>query len=113
MANPNPNPSTRFQKGDQRINRKGRPKTFDAFRELAQRVSHEAVPLKDKSGQPTGEYMTVVEARLRQWAQSKDPRLQIAFIEIAYGKVPQRQELTGKDGTPIEVIHVKPRSDDD
>jgi len=24
-----------------------------------------------------------------------------------------RQELTGKDGTPIEVIHVKPRSDDD
>lgn len=102
-----------FTKGDKRINRKGRPKSFDAMRALAQTVSHEAVPLKDKQGNPTGEQMTVIEAILRQWAQSKDPRLQIAFVEIAYGKVAQQHELTGKDGGAIEVIHVKPKAEDD
>lgn len=80
--------STSFQKGDKRINRKGRPRSFDALRELAQQVAHEAVPLKDKDGQPTGASMTVVEAILRQWAQSKNPQLQRAFIEVAFGKVP-------------------------
>ena len=92
-----------FTKGDPRINRKGRPKTFDAFRELAQAISHE---IALKQGEPliiNGHTVTVAEAILRQWAQSKDPRLQMAFIEMAYGKPPQRTEITGADGKPVET----------
>ena len=92
-----------FIKGDRRINRKGRPKTFDAFRELAQSISHE---IALKNGEPliiNGHTVTVAEAILRQWAQSKDPRLQMAFIEMAYGKPPQRTEITGADGKPVET----------
>jgi hypothetical protein len=36
----NPSPSKPFAKGDKRINRKGRPKTFDALRQLAQTIAH-------------------------------------------------------------------------
>lgn len=92
-----------FKKGDPRINRRGRPKNFDAFRSLAQQIAHEAAV---KNGEPLvidGHLVSVTEAILRTWAQSKDPRLQMAFIEIAYGKVPQRQELSGPDGNVIEV----------
>ena len=85
-----------FVKGDPRINRKGRPKTFDAFRELAQQVAHEAAL---KGGEPViidGHVATVAEMILRQWAQSRDARLQIAFIEMAFGKPSQKveQEIT-------------------
>ena len=95
--------ATSFKKGDPRINRKGRPKTFDAFRELAQAISHEVAL---KQGEPlviNGHTVTVAEAILRQWAQSKDPRLQMAFIEMAYGKPPQRTEITGAEGKPMET----------
>lgn len=68
-----------FVKGDKRINRKGRPKTFDALRALAQQIAHEETNIQG---------VTVVEAILRQWAQSKNPQLQRQFIEVAYGKVP-------------------------
>ena len=87
-----------FVKGDPRINRKGRPKSFDALRELAQQIAHEPVMIGDKK-------ITVTEAILRQWAQSKNPQLQKGFLEIAYGKVPddvnvkvdQRIEVEGVD----------------
>ena len=95
-----------FIKGDPRINRKGRPKTFDAFRELAQAISHEVAL---KQGEPlviNGHTVTVAEAILRQWAQSKDPRLQMAFIEMAYGKPPQRTEITGADGGKVQIEYV-------
>lgn len=77
-----------FRKGDPRINRKGRPRAFDALRALAQMISHEPVIVGDRK-------MTVVEVILRQWAQSRNPKLQQLFIEVAYGKVPDRIEMTG------------------
>jgi len=88
-----------FVKGDPRINRKGRPKSFDALRELAQQIAHEAVQVGDKK-------ITVTEAILRQWAQSKNPQLQKGFLEIAYGKVPDQMQLTGKNGEPL-IIRVE------
>ena len=82
-----------FTKGDVRINRKGRPKSFDALRDLAQQIAHEVAKFQ---GQPVimeGHKVTVAEMILRSWAQSGKPQLQQGFIEIAFGKVP----------TPIEV----------
>ena len=86
-----------FVKGDKRINRKGRPKSFDAARALAQSIAHEEVT------NSKGDTVTVTEAILRQWAASKDPRLQMYFFEVAYGKVPteSRTEISGKDGNEL------------
>lgn len=99
MANPqNLKP---FVKGDKRINRNGRPRSFDALRKLAQRIGNENAT----------DEMTRVELILRSWSLSKDPQLQLKFIEIAYGKVPNPIELTGKDNGAIK-INVKIRHDE-
>lgn len=102
-----------FTKGDPRINRKGRPKSFDALRELAQQIAHEEA--KAKSGNEfvpvviEGHIATNAELLLRKWASSNDPRLQMAFMEVAFGKAPMRTEVTGKDGAELRVIveHVR------
>ena len=96
-----------FVKGDPRINRKGRPKSFDQLRSLAQEIAHEAAK---QGGQPVvidGHTVTVTEAIMRQWAMSKDPRLQQKFIEVAYGQVPSVTRLEGQDGGPmiIKVVY--------
>ena len=82
-----------FAKGDKRINRKGKPKDFTALRALAQTSAHEDI----------SDGMTVTEAILRKWAGSKDPRLQLQFMEVAFGKVPSPVEIGGKDGNDITV----------
>jgi hypothetical protein len=94
-----------FAKGDPRINRKGRPRSFDAARELAQAIASE--PVTNANGEPAllnGHKLTRVELLLRAWAQSKDPRLQIAFFEVAYGKTPTQTEISGPDGSTLEVV---------
>ena len=93
-----------FVKGDPRINRKGRPKSFDAVRELAQSISHEVAKSGEQPVVTEGHVVTVAEAILRQWASSKNPQLQKAFIELAFGKVPDKTEVTGKDGEAQKVI---------
>ena len=92
-----------FVKGDPRINRKGRPKDFDKLRELAKAISHEVATKDGKQIIVNDKIATVAEIILRQWAQSKDPRLQMAFVEFAYGKPPQKQEIVGKEGGPVTL----------
>ena len=92
-----------FKKGDVRINRSGRPKTFDALRKLTQQLAHEVA--RTATGEPLtvdGHALTVVEAILRSWAHSKNPALQIRFMECAFGKVPDSVELSGAAFT-VEV----------
>ena len=87
-----------FTKGDDpRRNLKGRPKSFEAARELAQAISHEELTLKD------GRTVTVAEAILRSWA--KDTRHQRDFIEYAFGKVPDKLETTGLENKTSLVLH--------
>jgi hypothetical protein len=88
-----------FSKGDSRINRSGRPRSFDQFRELAQKIARE------KLVDPDGSAITVGEAILRSWAKSKEPILQRAFIEYAYGKVPDKIQSTGLDPKTTLILH--------
>lgn len=94
-----------FTKGDMRINRKGRPKDFAKLRALA--VDMASQPALDKNGEPIllhGKPVTNAQLILYQWLTDK--KYQKDFIEVAFGKVPQAVELTGRDGgtIPIEVF---------
>jgi hypothetical protein len=101
VSAPHPENLKPFKKGDARINRKGRPKSFGELRELAQQIAHEEVKAGDKR-------LTVVEAIMRSWAQSKDPRLVMAFVQYAYGKVPDTFEGTGDKGEILlKVVYDK------
>ena len=106
--------STSFVKGDPRVNRKGRPKNIDGVTALAKEIAHELALTKD--GDPIvrgGSKVTVIEAVLRQWAQSPDFRKQQAFVAYAYGKVPDKIEHTGEDGKAIKLVveYVNKRKD--
>lgn len=94
MANNNPSPATRFTKGDSRINRKGKPKTFDKLRALAQ-----AIATEDGGQDKDGNVLTNVEFILRKMMKD-DPKL---FVEIAYGKVPVENIISGKPNAPLVI----------
>ena len=92
----------RFVKGDPRINRKGRPRTFDQLRRLALSLLNE--PVKGPDGQPLvidGHIATRVELILR--GAMNNPRFAQWILEVAYGKVPDRVEVSGRDGAPLKV----------
>ena len=110
-ANTGKVPGGPFRKGDPRINRKGRPKSFDQLRSLAQEIAHEAAKQGNQPVVIDGHVVTVTEAIMRQWAMSKDPRLQQKFIEVAYGQVPSVTRLEGQDGGPIQITITRKAND--
>ena len=49
--------------------------------------------------------MLAAERVLREWRDSKEPALQKAFIEYAFGKVPDKLETTGLENKTTLVLH--------
>jgi len=99
-----------FVKGDPRINRKGRPKSFDALRALAISIAREDAT--DKKGEPliwAGKPVTYAEFVLRSWIFDRNH--QKDFIEAAFGKVPDKLDVK-LDTTVINVKLLDDESDD-
>ncbi len=88
-----------FVKGDPRCWRKGRPKSFDQLRELAQEISHREIKSKD------GESITLTEAVLLKLAEAKDPQSLKTFLEFSFGKVPDELKATGLESKPVLILH--------
>jgi len=87
----NPNPANQFVKNDPRINRKGRPKSFDSLRKLAVQIA----------GEQAGETeLTRVQLMLKAMASSKNPRDRELFLAYAYGKPKEQVDITS-DGKAI------------
>lgn len=84
-----------FVKGDPRINRNGRPRNFDEVRALAQQIAHK----KEKNGREA------IANVLEEWRDSPEPALQKAFVEYAFGKVPDKIEATGLENKTTLVLH--------
>lgn len=102
-----------FKKGkgvDPRINRNGRPKSFDKLRKLAQQLAHEIV--KDKNGNPIirdNAKQTQITELLRDLIK-KDP---VKFLEYAFGKPKEKVEVSGNEEKPIVVKVINGVSMDD
>ena len=92
-----------FKKGDPRINRKGRPKSFDKLRQLAQQVAGEAAAY-DPEAHKT---LTRIELMLRAMSTSKHPSDRKTFLEYCYGKVKDEIELTDNTNYSPEQIAQK------
>ena len=103
-ANTGKVPGGPFRKGDPRINRKGRPKSFDQLRSLAQQIAHEVAKAGNEPVVIDGHAVTVAEAVLRSWFTSKNPALVMRAMEVAFGKVPDVHEVTVNDLT-IRVVY--------
>ena len=88
-----------FVKGDPRINRKGRPRSFDELRKLGQAIAQETVTTS------RGTRITLAEAILWSWAESKEPILQKAFMEYSFGKVPDKLETNTLEERKTLILH--------
>ena len=51
--------------------------------------------------------MKKAEALLEAWSNSKEPSLQRAFAEYAFGKVPDKLEASGLDGAPLRPMVIQ------
>ena len=49
--------------------------------------------------------MSCAEAILRSWAKSDEPQLQRAFVEYAFGKVPDKLETNPLENKTTLLLH--------
>jgi hypothetical protein len=88
-----------FVKGDPRINRRGRPRSFDTLRKLAIKIAGE---MADE------EEVTRVVKMLREMARSDNPSDRALFLAYAFGKPKDEIELSGKVESIIKKVNVDP-----
>ena len=96
-----------FTKGDTRINRNGRPKNLDAMREMARELGYEPVDIRSDA-----EAMSYIEAIFRDWMKSKNFHKQLAFIQYAFGKVPDKLEVN-REGNRVIIEWGDDEEDDE
>lgn len=90
-----------FEKGDPRINRNGRPRSFTKLRKLAQQLAHEEAI--GKGGKPVvidGQKQTQITMLLRDLMRSNP----VKFLEYAFGKPVDEVEYRGTVETIVKVI---------
>lgn len=87
-----------FVKGDKRINRLGRPKSFDALRKLAQKIAAEELQSTD------GDVITRIEALLRVMSTSRNPADRKTFLEYAFGKPKEEIEANVNGGLTVKIV---------
>ena len=88
-----------FVKGEKRINRNGRPKSFDALRKLAVKIAGETIP------GASGEDITRIEAMLKVMSSSKNPADKALFLAYAYGKPKEQLDITsGGDKIIVKLV---------
>jgi hypothetical protein len=100
----NPTGKGGFQERKHHINKKGRPRSFDTLRGLT--LDMFSRPAKDDNGSPIvieGKPVTMIEFVIWKMIRSKDPHEIIYAVQVAYGKVPDKLELTGEDGGRIKI----------
>lgn len=104
----NPPKETRFgQPKGNKGNRKGRPKSFDALRKLAQQIAAEELQSTD------GDTITRIEALLRVMSTSRNPADRKTFLEYAFGKPKDEVEHSGNVSlTWQEFIRANTTTDD-
>jgi PBSX family phage terminase large subunit len=107
-------PRGKFKKGDPRINRLGRPKSFAQWRKLAQSIAQE--PAKDNDGNfivENGKKLTIGEMILRKQAYSSNPLMVKEFSKAAFGITPiaPAEEDVAK-GSPLVNLPIDIIADD-
>ena len=80
-----------------RRNNKGRPKSFDALRKLAQSIAAEELQSTD------GDVITRIEALLRVMSTSRNPADRKTFLEYAFGKPKDELQINGDGVIKINI----------
>jgi hypothetical protein len=126
-------PTNGFDKRPTAINRHGRPKGFDEWRNLNKETMNELAtdgsgsliviktpkivrgkPVLDEQGKPEMEEHYATNAEMIVRSKMRDPKRQQDTIEAAFGKVPDKVDVTsnGKDLTTIINVKLTDESDD-